>query len=103
VLYEKYGHRVIYDAHSKLEARLYSVIKDGLGNLRPTHFDQIVNIQSKMSFVPFGDKDIPHWSASKNGMYYCSHTWDSICVKQQIVDWWSLVWSRVEQLIAWGG
>jgi hypothetical protein len=79
VLYEKYGHRVIYDAHSKLEARLYSVIKDGLGNLRPTHFDQIVNIQSKMSFVPFGDKDIPHWSASKNGMYYCSHTWDSIC------------------------
>jgi hypothetical protein len=42
--------------------------------------------------VSFGDKDIPHWSASKNGLYCCSHTWDAICVKQQIVDWWSLVW-----------
>jgi hypothetical protein len=29
VVFEKYGHCVIYDAHSKLEARLDSVIKDG--------------------------------------------------------------------------
>jgi hypothetical protein len=29
MLYEKYGHRVIYDAHSKLEAQLDSIIQDG--------------------------------------------------------------------------
>jgi hypothetical protein len=92
VLYEKYGHRVIYDAHSKLEARLDSVIKDGQWNWRPARLDQLVNIQSKLSLVSFGDKDIPHWSASKSGMYSCSHTWDAIRVKRQIVDWWSLVW-----------
>jgi len=90
-LFEKYEHRVIYDGHSKLEARLDSIIKDGQWNWRPAHSDQIVNIRSKLSLVPFDDKDIPHWSASKNGMYSCSHTWDANRVKQQIVDWWSVV------------
>jgi hypothetical protein len=81
VLYEKYGHRVIYDAHSKLEAPLDSVIKDGQQNWKPTCSDQLVIIQSKSSLVSFGDKDIPHWSTSKNGMYCCSHTLDTIRVK----------------------
>ncbi len=44
------------------------------------------------NLVSFCDKDILHWSASINVMYSCSHTWDAICVKRQIVDWWSLVW-----------
>jgi hypothetical protein len=92
VLYEKYGHRVIYNAHSKLNACLDSVIKDGQWNWRHAPYDQIVNIQSKPSLVPFGDKDILRWFASINGLYSCSHTWDAIRVKHLTMDWWSLVW-----------
>jgi hypothetical protein len=105
VLYEKYGHRVIYDAHSKLEARLDSVIIDGHWNWRPARSDQLVNIQSKLSLVPLGEMDMPQWSASKNGMYSCSDTWDAIRVKHPIVDWWPLVWFHFsipkQAFIAW--
>jgi hypothetical protein len=105
VLYEKYGHRVIYDAHNKLEARLDSVINDGHWNWRSAYSDQLINIQIKLSLVPLSEKDIPQWSASKNGMYSCSNTWDVIRVKHQLVDWWPLVWFQFfipkQAFVAW--
>jgi hypothetical protein len=86
------GHRVIYDAHSKLDARLESVIKDGHWNWRPARSDQLVDIQSKLSLVPLGGIDTPKWSVSKSGKFSCSDTWNAIRVKQNIVEWWFLVW-----------
>ncbi|KAK1554682.1 hypothetical protein Q3G72_015780 [Acer saccharum] len=48
VIYEKYGHRVIYDAHSKLKARLESIIQNGQWYWHAAHSDHIVNIQSRL-------------------------------------------------------
>lgn len=52
MLFEKYGHRVIYDAQSKLEVRLDSVIQDGHRNWRLACSNQLVDIQSKLSLIP---------------------------------------------------
>jgi hypothetical protein len=92
VLYEKYGHRVIYDSHSKLEARLDSIIQNGQWCWPTARSDHLVNIQSRLCMVPMGDEDKPKWNASKTGTFSYSDTWNSIRVKENIVDWWSLVW-----------
>jgi hypothetical protein len=36
--------------------------------------------------VPMGDEDKLKWNASKTGTFSCSDTWDSIRVKENIVD-----------------
>jgi hypothetical protein len=54
MLFEKYGHRVIYDAYSKLKARLDYVIQDGYWNWRSAHSNQFVDIQNKLSLIPLG-------------------------------------------------
>lgn len=66
ILHEKYGHRVIYDAQSKLDARLSNVIKDGQWSWRPARYDTLVDIQSKLSLIPLGEKDTPKWAVSKS-------------------------------------
>jgi hypothetical protein len=42
--------------------------------------------------IPLGGIDTPNWSISKTGKYSCSDTWAAIQIKQNIVNWWSLVW-----------
>jgi hypothetical protein len=46
----------------------------------------LVNIQSRLCMVPMGDEDRPKWNASKTGTFFCSDTWNSIRVKENIVD-----------------
>jgi hypothetical protein len=36
--------------------------------------------------VPISDEDKPKWNASKIGTFSCLDTWDSIRVKQNVVD-----------------
>ena len=74
VLYEKYGHRVIYDTHSKVEARLDSIIQNNQCYWPTAHSDHLVNIQSRLCMVPIGDEDKPKWNASKTGMFSNSDT-----------------------------
>ncbi|KAK3229312.1 hypothetical protein Dsin_001193 [Dipteronia sinensis] len=65
VLYEKYGYRVIYDAHSKLEARLDSVIQSGQWYWPAARSAHLDNIQSRLCMVPIGDEDKAKWNVSK--------------------------------------
>jgi hypothetical protein len=66
VLVKKYGYRVIYDARIKLDAKLSSVIKDWDWCWLPARSEDLVSIQSSLSFVKFGLKDTPLWLPSKN-------------------------------------
>lgn len=43
-----HGYRVIYDARSKLDAKLSSVIKGKEWDWLPVRFESLVNIQSKL-------------------------------------------------------
>jgi hypothetical protein len=67
VLYEIYGHRVIYDACSKPEAWLSTVIRDGDWNWRLARPDSLVEIQSNLCLVNIGEEHIH-------------------------LDWWKLIW-----------
>jgi hypothetical protein len=56
VLYEKYGHRVVYDTQIKVEARLSTVLRERNCNWRPTRSNELVEIQSRLSLVEIGGK-----------------------------------------------
>ena len=87
MLYEKYGHRVIYDVHIKLKARLDPIIQNGQWYWLAACSDHLSNIQSRLCMIPIGDEDKPKWNASKTGTFSCSDTWGSIQVKEHVVDW----------------
>ncbi|KAK1562489.1 hypothetical protein Q3G72_015568 [Acer saccharum] len=101
VLYEKYGHRVIYDAHRKLEAQLESIIQNGQWYWPTARLDYLVNIQSRLCMVPIGDKDKPKWNVSKTGTFSCLDTWDSNRVRGNIVDWWFPLSIPKQAFITW--
>jgi hypothetical protein len=65
-LFDKYGFRVIYDARSKLDAKLSSVIRGRDWHWLQARSDSMVAIQSQLPFVKLGDKDIPLWLPSKS-------------------------------------
>ena len=92
VLLEKYGFRVVYDAHSRLEARLSSVLVNGGWCWSPARSDDLVDIQSRLHEIPLGECDKVIWSASKNGSFVSSATWDVLRNQLPAVDWWQLVW-----------
>lgn len=76
VLLEKYGHRAVYDAQSRLEARLSTVLINGVWCQRPARSDALVEIQGRLPEIKIGDCDTPIWSASKKGSYVSSDTWE---------------------------
>lgn len=55
--YEKYDFRVIYDAHSQLDARLSTVLRRGAWLWNPARSDELVEIQGKLSDLTIGDSD----------------------------------------------
>jgi hypothetical protein len=67
--YEKYGYQVVYDAHSKMEARLSTVIREEKWNWRPARSEELVELQSRLSLVEIGEKDVPNWVIAKSGKY----------------------------------
>ena len=46
IVLETYGCRVVYDAQSSVEAKLFSVIQDGDWLWRPARFKALVDIQA---------------------------------------------------------
>jgi hypothetical protein len=51
VLLENYGYRVAYDAQSRVDAKLFSVIFNGEWYWRPARSDDLVEIQSRLHEV----------------------------------------------------
>jgi hypothetical protein len=49
--YEKYGYQVVYDAHSKMEARLSTVIREEKWNWRPARSEELVVLREKQVHV----------------------------------------------------
>jgi hypothetical protein len=55
ILLEKFGSRVVYDAHSKADAKLSSVIREGNWLWAPACFDALMEFQSKLSLIEIGE------------------------------------------------
>jgi hypothetical protein len=94
-LVDKFGYRVIYDSHSKLEAKLESVLKQGEWCWRPARSEELVAIQSRLSDVPIGVVDKPIWTIGRSGTYVCADTWNYLRKEKTIVSWWKLVWHQL--------
>lgn len=92
ILLEKFGSSVVYDAHSKMDAKLSSVIREGNWLWAPARFDALVEFQSKLSLIEIGEKDVPKCIISKTGRYSSSDTWEALRLKYMRVDWWDLIW-----------
>lgn len=86
VLYEKFGQRIVYDAGSKVGAKLSSVLREKAWCWQPVRSDELVRIQSKLPMVCIGDFDQPVWNISKKGMHNSSETWETIGFKLPQVD-----------------
>ena len=54
ILLEKYGYRVVYDAQSRVDAKLSFVIYNGDRLWRPTRSEALVEIQSRLSEIRLG-------------------------------------------------
>jgi len=93
-LVDRFGYRVVYDSHSRLEAKLDSVLKNGVWCWKPARSEMLVDIQSRLPEVPIGEIDKPVWSISRSGSYDCSDTWNYLRQKKAIVNWWPLVWHQ---------
>jgi hypothetical protein len=68
-LVERFGFRIVYDSHSKLDAKLNSVLKNGVWCWRPAHSENLVEIQSKLLEVQLGLVDKPIWSIARSGTF----------------------------------
>lgn len=77
VLYDQYGHRVVYDSGSKVGNKLSSVVREKMWCWPSTRSEDLVEIQSKIPKVKIENEDQPFWNYSKKGQYSCSQTWGS--------------------------
>jgi len=93
-LVEKYGYRIVYDAQSRLDARLETVLRNGNWCWKPARSDHLVEIQSRLPEVRLGVFDKPIWTISRSGSYTCADTWDFLRQKKIVVEWWSIVWFK---------
>jgi len=92
ILFDKYGFKIVYDSQSCLNAKLDSVLKNGMWCWRPARSEALVDIQSRLPDVKFEVANRPIWIISKNGSYVSVDTWDYLRQKKSLVSWWSLVW-----------
>ncbi|XP_059436288.1 uncharacterized protein LOC132169238 [Corylus avellana] len=92
ILFEVFGHRVVYDAHSSVEAKLSSVILNGDWFWRPARFEVLVEIQARLHEISFGPYDKPLWTVSRKDAYVSSETWDFLREKKDEAVRWKLVW-----------
>jgi hypothetical protein len=87
VLFDRFGYRAIYDSHSRLKAKLDSVLKEGLWCWRPARFEELVIIQSRLPKIPIGAMDKPVWTISKIGAYTSAESWNHLRKKKNNVIW----------------
>jgi len=74
ILFDTYGFRVVYDAQSRLEAKVSSMIKNKVWYWKAARSNALVDIQSRLPEIKISACDIPIWSISKKGSYVCSDT-----------------------------
>jgi hypothetical protein len=74
ILFDSYGFRVVYDAQSRLKAKVSSVIKNKVWYWKAARSNALVDIQSRLPEIKISACDIPIWSISKKGSYVCSDT-----------------------------
>jgi len=78
ILLEQYGYRVIFDARSKIDAKLATVIHDREWNWPAARSEALVNIQSKLPLVQIGEEDKAVWVPSKKECCSSRDTWEAI-------------------------
>lgn len=88
---DKYGPRVVFEARSRIDARLSSVIRGRDWHWFPAWSDNLVNIQSQLPLVTLGDKDTPMW-LPRSKIYSSRDTWEAIQVKHPRIGWSKLIW-----------
>jgi hypothetical protein len=92
VLIEKYGPRIVYDASSRLDAKLISVLNNRNWCWKPARSEALVEIQCRLPEVSLGLVDKPVWHIARKGSYVCSNTWEFLRGKKHDVLWWHLIW-----------
>ncbi|XP_059442158.1 uncharacterized protein LOC132174537 [Corylus avellana] len=92
ILIEKYGYRAVYDAQSREEAKLSSVIHNGSWFWKPARSDDLVDIQASLLEISLWPIDKPIWTASRKGVFVSSDTWEALREKKEQITWWKLVW-----------
>jgi hypothetical protein len=90
-LLDKHGFWTIYDAGSSAGAKLSSIIYDRDWFWPCARSESLVEIQSRLPEVDIGVEDLPIWN-SRNGVYSCSETWETLREKKPAMDWWKVVW-----------
>ena len=88
VLFQKYGHRVIYDPASQFEAKVATVLEEKQWVWKAARSEQPVDIQSKLSLIKLKDPNRALWASYK---FNCANTWDELRMKGQMVPWWKLI------------
>jgi hypothetical protein len=89
---ETFGQRVVYDAHSNVEAKLSFVILNGDWFWTPTRSEALVVIQSRLSELNLSMHDKAIWTASKKRCYFSLDTWQILRKKKIEIEWEKLVW-----------
>jgi hypothetical protein len=88
-LVERFGFRIVYDSHSsKLDAKLNSVLKNGVWCWRPAHSENLVEIQSKLLEVQLGLVDKPISSIARSGTFVSADTWNHLRRTKNVVRVW---------------
>jgi hypothetical protein len=90
VLFDGFGYRVVYDSHSRLKAKLDSVLKEGLWCWRPACSEELVIIKSRLPEILIGAMDKLVWTISKTGAYSSAETWNHLRKNKNNVIWWPL-------------
>jgi len=91
-LVEKYGFRIVYDSQSRLDAKLDSVLKNGMWCWKPACSETLVEIQSRLLEVQHGDVERPIWTISRSGFYDSADNLNFFRQRKNEVAWWSLIW-----------
>ena len=86
MLYQTYGHRIVYDAASRIDARVASVLKDKEWHWRPARSEEMISIQSKLGLIDLRVEDRAVWTASNSGKFSCAATWSELRVKESEVN-----------------
>ena len=92
MLYNKYGHRAVYDAASKPDSKLSNVLRDGNWVWNLACSDDLVAIQSKLSLIRLVEEDRLLWIPSKSVQLTTSETWNYIRKSSLEVSLWKLLW-----------
>jgi len=90
-LLDTYGHRVVYDAGLSIGPKLSFIIRRCDSFWPHAISEVIVEIQSRLPDIEFGDADQPVWN-SKSGVFSSVDIWEERRDKKSMVEWHDVVW-----------